>query len=1004
MAENPRKEMELLVAKYEAISSTDRVLYNEANTKSNFIQPFFKILGWDFEDIKQVEAEKTIVKGRVDYLCKHEGISMYCIEAKSLRDKLTDDDRKQAITYAYNKGITWAVLTNFSQLQVFNAKRESSDIRHLIFINLTYENYLNSFEKVWLLSKDSVTNGLLDKEATEFGKLPLRIPIEQRLYNHLRVHRELFFNEIYKMHRSKGVTLYQADKLIQELFNRLLFIRTAEDRHLAGNHPLQAAAHLWRSDKDHDLLARIREIFREFTELYNSDLFPSVFDQWQQLWISNQLLYDFIQGLYEVPKDFARYDFAVIDADVLGQVYEQYLGYVAQLAKEEQKKQQAKFDFAIPEIVKVEEKKGRRKSRGIYYTPRWVTDYIVNQTLCRFIQERSDEVIDNVSVLDLACGSGSFLIRAYDELLRYHALRNGVVVSDMDWKERIAVLTNNIYGVDIDSQAVDITRLNLLIRALAKADSLPSLSKSIKCGNSLISGTEEELTQAFGDGYKEHHPFYWAYEFPEITKQGGFDIVIGNPPYIMELRDNKELFRELRQSPIGQRYYEPKMDIFYFFIEHGLDLLKDGGYLGYIVQEYWISRAHAKKLRRKIFDDSLPVTIVDFKEFPVFKEATGQHNMVVILKKTQQKIGETLVLNLKSSNTTEQEIVKSISSDVGSQDLFEPNLLDTSKLYDRKTDKVYLASNTISNTRVKLSDNSWNLDSSEIQQGLVAPQLFLTATSLSMLQDNHEHKKGEGIFVLSKSEFEQYEWTKDEHLILKPFHYAEELDKYKYDTYDSTINNYVIYTTSNIAKAIFQTPEKYPNIANHLGKYTNIMTSDNRPYGLHRARQPEWFEDLKKIIVVRKTRHPKFVVVPKPWYGDQSIMIIRLTKHVHFSPYFLTALFNSRVGHFWFLQQKRQGNQLQIDKEVLLNFPIPNLDLSKNRDKAIHDGIVVLSKKMHDLVRELAMVKAKEDMLGEKMAAVTIEINQSDESIEQKIAEVYRITEEDQATILESIP
>ena len=118
----------------------------------------------------------------------------------------------------------------------------------------------------------------------------------------------------------------------------------------------------------------------------------------------------------------------------------------------------------------------------------------------------------------------------------------------------------------------------------------------------MIFGKDEELEKSLGSNFKELKPLNWGERFGDIVNSGGFDIVIGNPPYIMELRDNKDIFRQLQATPLGGKYYEPKMDIFYFFIELGIDLLKSGGYLGFIVQQYWVSRAHASKLRQKVFD------------------------------------------------------------------------------------------------------------------------------------------------------------------------------------------------------------------------------------------------------------------------------------------------------------------------------------------------------------------------------------------------------------------
>lgn len=465
------------------------------------------------------------------------------------------------------------------------------------------------------------------------------------------------------------------------------------------------------------------------------------------------------------------------------------------------------------------------------------------------------------------------------------------------------------------------------------------------------------------------------------------------PPYLMELRDNKDIFRQLRATPLGSKYYEPKMDIFYFFIELGIDLLKPGGYLGFIVQQYWVSRAHAAKLRQKIFGETCPLALVDFGEYQVFRDAPGQHNMITVFKKSEAKDVKTLVLKLKDSEVSEQAITKALASDVQDQAIFEGKMTEVTQLYDAKTDKVYVIEDAVSQVLAKLSSDSLNLDATEIQQGLVTPQHFLTSQAIPKLDKPESHKAGEGIFVLTKTEVSRLKLSQEEEKLLRPFHYAEELDSYYYNP---EVRYYLIYTHIQVAKDIESNPKKYPNIKSHLDKYQPVITSDHKPYGIHRARQPEWFEDPEKIICVRKTRYPKFAVIPEAWYGDQAVLIIRLTKHRQVSPHFATAILNSKVAHFWLFQQKRQGNQLQVDKEVLLHFPFRKVDLSKAVDKEIYDEIVTLASKVSNQKRELEYVKSSiEDIFGEKSKELQAAIEETKRKIDRLVFRLYRLTEEE---------
>ena len=511
--------------------------------------------------------------------------------------------------------------------------------------------------------------------------------------------------------------------------------------------------------------------------------------------------------------------------------------------------------------------------------------------------------------------------------------------------------------------------------------------------------------------------FHWKLEFPEVwygkgrkKANGGFDVVIGNPPYLVEVRENKDTFRDLQHSATVGKYYEDKMDIFYFFIECGIDLLKEYGFLGFIVQEYWVTRAKATKLRGKIFNETKPVEFVLFKDFKVFKEAPGQHNMILILRKSETNKKDGLKIKILNTENLKElakkiageqkEAVEKVEENIVANELskewskiFRTFHKKLSLVYSSRTDKVYIVSKGLTEKLEMLKannvDDTFNLEDSEIQQGVVTPQHSLRGS-------------GEGIFVLSQNEVKKYNWTQDEQKLLKPFYYAEQIDRYFYPQFPR--NYYLIYTpletciqletyylstkirdlldTSNaeikefmveFTPHLLKKPKKnlnldpslielldhlnkkkeniqltkisslldqvnignYPNIVKHLLRYKAHITSDHKPFGIHRARQPEWFEDPNKIIGVRKTKYPKFVVVDKPFYMDQSVFIIRLIEHREYSPYYLTALLNSKFGWWWFYNQKRQGEQLQIDKEVLLNFPIPKIDFSNRNENAL---------------------------------------------------------------------
>ncbi len=613
--EESKQKVAKLVNKYEKLSAAEIKKQNEEATKQGFILPLFKALGWDTEDTtNEVIPEENASKGRVDFAFKLKGVPQFYLEAKPLKADLNNPDyKKQAVTYAYNKGVTWAVLTDFESLRIFNSQTGNPAL------TLVCKDYITSFDDLWLLSQDSLTNGLLKKYAQQHGHLPQQIPIEKRLYAQLRQWRESLYNEIHDF--NKDLKLPLIDETIQRLFNRLIFIRTCEDRTIEEK-KLLAAVNQWETGghKKDKLIEALRSIFAYFNDTYDSELFEKHLLDSDKVFLFENTLKDILHGLYDISGGLASYDFGVIKPDVLGAVYEQYLGYVATKVKQQAEKQM-KLGIAEDDAYAITSKKERRKEQGIYYTPEFVTDYIVRETVGRFIKEHDYNEIRNIKILDPACGSGSFLIRAYDELLQYHAKERNLPLTDLPQQDRLPVLLGNIFGVDLDMQAVEIARLNLLLRTVTKKGKLPFISDNIRQGNSLISGTPEELKGYFGDGYKAKKPFTWEQEFPDIMKNGGFDVVIGNPPYGAE-------FDEDDRKYIADRYPESKdnKNSAMVFIEKGLSLTKEGGYFSFIIPK---SLAYSQKWAsgRKLILDKLGYTADASK---AFKEVLLEQMVIVV--------------------------------------------------------------------------------------------------------------------------------------------------------------------------------------------------------------------------------------------------------------------------------------------------------------------------------------------------------------------------------------
>jgi type I restriction-modification system DNA methylase subunit len=607
--EGAKKKITQLVEKYKRLDQKEIKSYNEANTRRNFIELLFAELGWSVYDRKEVSEEERASKGRVDYAFKLSGISQFYLEAKALKEDLNKEEYiQQAVEYAYNKGVTWAILSNFESTHVYAAQTNK------LCLNLQAGDYVERFDDLWLLSRESFQANLIGEWGVRYGHLPEKQRIEDKLFRQLKRWRDALFKQIH--HYNRQLTHSETNEVIQRFFNRLIFIRNCEDRKLENN-MLRAMLNEWRtSGCKGELIEKLQRVFRYFADPYDSDLFePHLTDS---IYVESATVEEIINGLYKVPGSIANYDFSIMEPDVLGSVYEQYLGYVTSLRKKDLEEQQ--------EVIKK-----HRKEQGIYYTPTFVTNYIVKETVGQYLKDHTHHEILNMKILDPACGSGSFLIRAFDELLNYHAGVASKPVVELDQHERLRVLLSNIFGVDLDKQAVEIARLNLLLRTLTQRAKLEMLDNNIQCGNSLVSGAEEILKNYFGKNWKDKEPFNWEDKFPNIMANGGFDVVIGNPPYVQMSMDarTEQGMKEYLLATFGSSM--GRLNTFGFFVRMGISLLKPQGILGFIIPNTFLTQEYYRALREFILNTCQLINITTLEEMP-FPRAVVE-NVIIILRR-----------------------------------------------------------------------------------------------------------------------------------------------------------------------------------------------------------------------------------------------------------------------------------------------------------------------------------------------------------------------------------
>ncbi|MFH1025414.1 MAG: DNA methyltransferase, partial [Nitrospirota bacterium] len=459
--------------------------YNETQLRREFIDPFFGILGWDVDNrqgyaeaYKDVIHEDAIKIGSAvkapDYCFRIGGTRKFFVETKKPLVNIKEDVNPafQLRRYAWSAKLPLSILTDFEEFAVYDCrikpvKTDNASASRIIY--LTYDEYIRRWNNInSIFSREAVLKGSFDKYAETSRHKKGTAEVDSAFLKEIESWRDTFARNIALRN---SITQRELNFSVQRIIDRIVFLRICEDRGIEDYGRLMALLN------GSNTYRRLLEIFRYADERYNSGLFhfqkekdrPELPDELTpMLSIDDKLLKDIIKGLY-YPE--SPYEFSVLPADILGQVYEQFLGKVIRLTSEHR--------------AVVEEKPEVRKAGGVYYTPTYIVDYIVKNTVGKLLEGAMPKQVNNLRILDPACGSGSFLLGAYQHLLDWHrdwymnnnpqkwaTGKNPTLYQAQggDWHlttaEKKRILLNNIYGVDIDSQAVEVTKLSLLLKVL----------------------------------------------------------------------------------------------------------------------------------------------------------------------------------------------------------------------------------------------------------------------------------------------------------------------------------------------------------------------------------------------------------------------------------------------------------------------------------------------------------------------------------------------------------
>ncbi len=991
--------------------------YNETQLRREFLDPFFEALGWDIfnrlgysEENKHVIHEDSLeiegAKKAPDYAFKVGKERKFFVEAKkpSVRIETNPEVAFQLKRYVWSAKLPLGILTDFEEFAIYECRSKpkvSDSVKTGRVMLLNYTDYIERWDEIAaIFSHDAVMKGGFDKFANTAAKKKGTAEVDSAFLAEIEGWREALAKNVALRNKLRVKSEADLNYSVQMTIDRMIFLRICEDRGYESEFQLQEIS------KRENVYNELKKLFERADKRYNSGLFHFKNENGRGradtfttgLEIDDKVLKDIIKDLYYP----APYVFALIPADILGQIYEQFLGKVIRLTASGN--------------AKVEEKPEVRKAGGVYYTPTFIVSTIVINTLGKLLQGLTPKEAAKLKLLDPACGSGTFLLGAYQYLLDWHLDwylnndfekwskgKNAVLVQSKDsWKlsveKKKEILLNNIYGVDIDPQAVEVTKLSLLLKVIEDPGQLsylderilPDLGRNIQCGNSLIGpdyfegqlGGGEWL-MGNGEERARVNAFDWKSAFPEVFAQGGFDAVIGNPPYI-----RIQVMREWASEQV--EYYAKKYkaaskgnyDIYVVFVEKALSLLNAKGKLGFILPHKFFNAQYGESLRGVIASGKHLAKVIHFGDWQIFENATTY----------------TCLMFLDKSGHDEFEFEK--VQELGSW------RAQTSEVF--KTSEV---SGMINASRV--TENEWNFsvgEDGELFEKLSQMPVKLENATLRIFQGiktsadkiyivEELERKNNKVKIFSR-QAETEHWLDAE--LLHPLIKGGDSKRYSLQR----TNRLLLFPYANQNdKGITLIPESamkanYPSTWQYL--LENKAYLENREDGKMKGSKwyayiyPKNFDviSLPKIFIPDIAARSSFSIDSSGecYFTGGAAGGYGILVSPDFNREYMLGLLNSKLLE-WFLHKiatSMRGGWYSYESRFIKNLPIRPINFSDPAEKAQHDKMVSLVERMLALHKSL-----KSAHNPQEADRLTREVESTDKAIDNLVYELYGLSEEE---------
>lgn len=931
-----------LVEKYQA----DRehyltARYNETLLRSDFLDPFFELLGWDIKnnagkptnerEVILEEALKTNASEhskKPDYTFRLFSERKFFLEAKKpcVSIESNNDTAKQVRRYGFTAKLKISVLSNFEYLIIYDTsvKVEKEDsFQRAIVKKYHYTEYESKFEEIKrLLGRESVYTGSFDSEWKSIEDKINHYSIDELFLGQINEWRIALGNEIHKYEPTFDDQ--QLNDIVQSYLNRILFLRVCEDRNLEDYQTLLKFAN------SNDFNSLIKK-FQEADKRYNSGLFDQILTD-KIVGNVSSVFWTIIKQLY-YPE--SPYSFSVFSSDALGRIYEIFLS------------ERLVIQDNNVELVK----KPENVDKDIVTTPTFIIKDILRNTISPKCKDKTDEQILQLKFADIACGSGAFLLEIYqllnDILIDYYSnndksklIQTSINTYKLPFETKRTLLINCVFGVDKDYNAVEATKFGLLLKLLEDEDTnstnktkpvLPDLSSNIFFGNSLLNPSQVK---------EEEQETINPFDFDKLQ----FDVIVSNPPY-MKSEDMKNITP--LELPLYKENYVSaykQFDKYFLFLERGLKLLTDDGLLGYIVPSKFTKVGAGMKLRELLAENGCLSSIVSFGANQVFNDKTTYTCLLNLSKKPHDTFQYGEIKNLESWKVREEESVK----------------YETQKSSDLNEDVWVLIPSELKSVHKKISKQSEKLEfivgEKNITNGIQTSKNSLYIIKPHKFDDEFAHFDIKGI-----------PW-KIERELIRPYYQTpgKRKLKEKFTTFKFLEpNSFVIFPYKKTGGKVSIIPEhelekKYKYAHKYFKYYEDIIKRrDVSPpigiddwYKFGRSQHLDSWNASEKIVVGVLSTGEKYPIDKNKTIvssgGTAGYCIVTIPKDSNYSIYYIQAILNSKYLE-WFSSlygEVFRGGYIARGTKVLHSLPIRTINFSNPNDKALHDEIVTTQKQL----------------------------------------------------------